>query len=484
LLPLDKFASRLILSFEECFLLDTLLSYFARYGYLVVFFGVMLENAGLPVPGETILLAAGFFAAQGHFHLWTVMAVAAFGAMLGDNAGYVIGHKIGRIALERYGRYIRLTPKRLARLEGFFARHGNKTILFARFVTGLRVFAALFAGAARMRWRTFALYNLAGAVLWAIVITLLGFFFGQSWGLLQHWIGRASEIVGLAVLVVIILALIWRWLSGHEDWIKGRLTALLGHPRVAAFRRRYGSQIAFLQARLSPQGYLGLHLTIGSLVLIVSAWFFGSITQDVMRGDPLAVIDLRVSEWLHARMAPSLTTAIMLITQLGSPVFVSCATLLIAVLLWRRRQVYEFVMLVLAVFGGMLLNVLLKTAFHRHRPGFYDPFLSLTNYSFPSGHTMAATVFYGVLAAFAVRNLRDWRWQVLAVLLAGLMILLIGFSRVYLGAHYLSDVLAASAEGLAWLALSLTAVETIRRRRSQMLKTAATQEPDTKEQDA
>src|SRR5713226_4325805 len=145
--------------------LDTLFAYFARYGYFVVFFGVMLENAGVPVPGETILLAAGFFAAQGHFHLWTVIAIAAFGAMLGDNAGYAVGRRVGRRALERYGRYILLTRKRLSKLDKFFARHGDKTILFARFVTGLRVFAALFAGAARMRWRPFALYNMAGASL-------------------------------------------------------------------------------------------------------------------------------------------------------------------------------------------------------------------------------------------------------------------------------------------------------------------------------
>ena len=82
-------------------MLDTLFAYFARYGYFVVFFGVMLENAGVPVPGETILLAAGFFAAQGHFHLWMVIAIAALGAMLGDNAGYAIGRRVGRAALER-----------------------------------------------------------------------------------------------------------------------------------------------------------------------------------------------------------------------------------------------------------------------------------------------------------------------------------------------------------------------------------------------
>ena len=197
-------------------MLETLFAYFARYGYFVVFFGVMLENAGVPVPGETILLAAGFFAAQGHFHLWKVIAIAAFGAVLGDNAGYAVGRRVGRRALERYGRYILLTRARLSKLDKFFARHGDKTILFARFVTGLRVFAALFAGAARMPWRTFVVYNMAGAILWAIAIALLGFFFGQSWELLHRWISRASLIAGLGVLLVILLIYAWRRLA-HRD---------------------------------------------------------------------------------------------------------------------------------------------------------------------------------------------------------------------------------------------------------------------------
>jgi len=119
-------------------ILAKLLEYFSLYGYWVVFFGVMLENAGLPIPGETILLAAGFRAYQGHFHIPTVMVVAAVGAMIGDNAGYLIGRKLGRGALERYGRKVGLKPQLLARFDRFFARNGNRTIFFARFITGLR----------------------------------------------------------------------------------------------------------------------------------------------------------------------------------------------------------------------------------------------------------------------------------------------------------------------------------------------------------
>jgi undecaprenyl-diphosphatase len=182
-------------------MLSHLLLYFAQYGYWVVLFGVMLENAGIPVPGETILLAAGFFAAQGNFNVAAVMLVAAIGAVLGDNAGYYIGRRLGRATLVRWGRYGGLTPHRLERFDRFFKQHGDKTILVARFITGLRVFAALLAGSAHMPWRNFVLYNMMGAILWSVAITLAGFFFGQSWNLLEQWIGLAG-VLALAALVL------------------------------------------------------------------------------------------------------------------------------------------------------------------------------------------------------------------------------------------------------------------------------------------
>jgi membrane protein DedA with SNARE-associated domain len=189
-------------------ILETLLKLFVNYGYWAVFFGVMLENAGLPVPGETILLAAGFFAASGHFKLILVMLVAATGAVIGDNIGFAIGHHYGRGFLLRYGRFIFLTPARLEHINSFFERHGNKTILVARFITGLRVFAALLAGASQMRWRVFLVYNMAGAILWSIVITMLGYLFGHSWPLLERWVGRSGLFMLLAFIAVLLV--IWR----------------------------------------------------------------------------------------------------------------------------------------------------------------------------------------------------------------------------------------------------------------------------------
>src|SRR4029079_844333 len=129
---------------------DTLFAWFRDYGYWVVFFGVMLENAGLPVPGETVLLAAGFFASQSHFNLGGVILIATTGAILGDNAGFLIGRRLGRAAIVRYGQHVLLTPARIDQFEGFFEKYGDRTILVARFISGLRVFAAVLAGAAEM----------------------------------------------------------------------------------------------------------------------------------------------------------------------------------------------------------------------------------------------------------------------------------------------------------------------------------------------
>jgi membrane protein DedA with SNARE-associated domain len=143
------------------------------------------------------------------------MVTAAMGAVVGDNIGFLIGHHYGRGFLLRIGRFFFLTPRRFEHMEKFFERYGNKTILVARFITGLRVFAALLAGASRkMPWRVFFAYNVAGALLWAIVITLLGYLFGQSLPLLVKWVGRTGTI--LLIAIVVIALVVWK-IGRHRD---------------------------------------------------------------------------------------------------------------------------------------------------------------------------------------------------------------------------------------------------------------------------
>lgn len=220
----------------------------------------------------------------------------------------------------------------------------------------------------------------------------------------------------------------------------------------------------FWQLRLSPKGFPGLYLTVILLVLVAATWLFGAIAEDVATHDPLTIIDARFSAWLHARAFEPVTRFMLLVTALHSTLSVTVMTLAGSTYLWVRRLRIWTLTLMLAVFGGMLLNFLLKIVFVRPRPRFDNPILTLTTYSFPSGHTLMATVFYGTFCALVLSRASRWQWRALAILGAALLILLVGFSRIYLGVHYLSDVAAAIAEGLAWLAFCLIAVEAIRRR--------------------
>ena len=208
-----------------------------------------------------------------------------------------------------------------------------------------------------------------------------------------------------------------------------------------------------------------IKLSLVLLMLIVSVWAFGAIAEDVFTNDPLTVVDARFSAWLQHHQVHTLTRFLVLITQLHSLLGVTVITLAVSAYLWIKRLRIWFLTLMLAMFGGMLLNLLLKHVFVRERPHFDNPLLVLTTYSFPSGHTVMATVFYGTLCALVVSRTRRWLWRVLAIAAAAFLVLLVGFSRIYLGAHYLSDVLAAIAEGLAWLAFCLISIEELKRRR-------------------
>jgi membrane-associated phospholipid phosphatase len=217
-------------------------------------------------------------------------------------------------------------------------------------------------------------------------------------------------------------------------------------------QQRSNSLKKLIRARLSSKESSGLYLTLLLLLLIIAALVFGAIAEDVVTRDPLTITDARFSAWLNGHRLPSLTQAMLLITHVHSLLGVTVMTIAVCAYLWIKRLRVWVLRLTLAVFGGMLLNPLLKHVFMRERPHLSDPLVTLTTYSFPSGHTLMATVFYGTLCVLVVSRAHHWRWRLLAIAVAGLMILLVGFSRIYLGAHYLSDVLAAIAEGLAWLA--------------------------------
>jgi undecaprenyl-diphosphatase len=237
--------------------------------------------------------------------------------------------------------------------------------------------------------------------------------------------------------------------------------------------RGFERPLRFVRARLSPEGYLGLHLTIGLLIIVAAGWWFADIAEDVSRNAATRALDDNIKSWFVLHATPLLTTISRAITFFGSVGFLSSASLVTGVVLGIRRSFYRLLALALAAGGGALLNIALKHVFHRQRPVLENPLVTLSSYGFPSGHTMGATIFYGVLALIITYWMRSWSGRVLTGSLAAFMIALIGASRIYLGAHYFTDVIGAIAVGLAWLAFCWTGVETLRRWRARSVDESA-----------
>jgi undecaprenyl-diphosphatase len=181
-----------------------------HWGYVIIFVGAALESAafiGFMIPGESLVLVAGFLVAAGVLDLLPVLVVVALGAVIGDSIGYELGRRLGRPWLERFGPRFGLRATMLADADRFFADHGGKTVLLGRFVGFLRALAPFVAGSSRMPYPRFLFYNATGGVLWAVSFVLLGYVLGASWYVAERWIGRAT-LIG-AALVAIVVAGVW-----------------------------------------------------------------------------------------------------------------------------------------------------------------------------------------------------------------------------------------------------------------------------------
>jgi len=181
-----------------------------RFGYLALGL-IFLEDFGVPVPGETVLIISAVYAGTGRLSVWLVALIGFLAAILGDNVGFAIGHFGGRPLAERYGKYIFLTPERLDKTASFFDRHGGKVIVIARFVEGLRQANGIIAGITGMHWTKFLPFNMLGAALWVAVWVSVGYFSGSHINSIYHTVTRYQTYFAIAVGLVI-LALIGRHL--------------------------------------------------------------------------------------------------------------------------------------------------------------------------------------------------------------------------------------------------------------------------------
>jgi membrane protein DedA with SNARE-associated domain/membrane-associated phospholipid phosphatase len=451
-------------------LIDTLTRLSSPWAYVVVGLLATAEAVfvGLVLPGELALLLGGFLAYQGRVSLAGMVAVAAVASVAGYLVGYATGRRLGpALRTSALGR--RIGPARWDRVQAVLAARGGQAIFVGRFVGLLRALMPAAAGMARMPYRTFLVWTVAGGLIWAPGFVLLGYLAGGSYQRVADLAGQASLIL-LALLTLVggVLAAA-RWIARHPDQVRALLARQLQRPVVVALRRRYGTQLGFLARRFSPQGALGLSLTVGLAAVIGFGWLFGGITEDVIKGDELAARDSPVAAWLADHRVGWLTATMRAITQLGSlRVIAPLVTVTALLLLVRARRADAAALLVTAAAGASLLVVLVKLLIGRARPEVGGGMLVLVDsFSFPSAHSAQAVATYGALAYLAGQAAPRWGQRVAAWTTAALIALLVGFSRLYLGVHWLSDVLGGYALGAAWLAIVITATATYQRLRSQ-----------------
>jgi membrane protein DedA with SNARE-associated domain len=218
--------------FDQIAALEHLPDLVARFGYITIFVIILLESAGLPLPGETVLVAGAVLAGTHKgLEIYAVIATAAAAAILGDNIGYWVGRRWGLALLLRYGPMVRLDQRKLKLGQYLFLKHGGKIVFIGRFVALLRVFAALLAGANQYDVRKFMIWNASGGIFWAATVGAAGYVFGR----------QVEQILGPIGLVALALAALagltgWRFYKAHEERLIAEAETALPGPIAARLR--------------------------------------------------------------------------------------------------------------------------------------------------------------------------------------------------------------------------------------------------------
>jgi len=442
-----------------------------HWSYLIIFLAAFLESAafmGFLVPGETIVILSGFLASQGYLRLGSCIPIIAIGAVLGDGAGYLLGRAVGRGYFERHKRLLFLKEKHIRKTEEYFRKHGGKTVFLGRFIGFLRAMAPFAAGMSKMRYRSFFIYDIAGGTIWAATFTLLGYFFGESWQLVEKWSGRAGLFFAFIVLVIAGFSYLYRRLAKRQEevygWFRDRYTEILSLTYVKGFIGRHPGLVAFIRERLSPVSYLGIHLTIGFILSAIFVWIFGGITEDVLTGDPFVKVDQWVLQNVLYFRTPMVSEIMIVFTHVAGEVLIAAGSLVIIIYSLFRKRFDSLIAFISAILGGNILVLVLKVTIRRTRPVTENSLVSAGGWSFPSGHAMMSVIFYCMVLYFAIRHMHSWKLRVFMVMAAGFVVFLLGLSRIYLEVHYLSDVLAGYAGGLFWLTICITALEVYRKK--------------------
>jgi membrane protein DedA with SNARE-associated domain/membrane-associated phospholipid phosphatase len=435
--------------------------------YVLVGVMAFLETGafvGLVAPGETVVIAGGVVAGQGTIQLIPLIGLVWICAVLGDTTSFYIGRRLGRGFLERHGARVKITHERLEQVDGYFERHGGKTILIGRFIGLVRALAPFIAGSSGLAYRRFIPYSIVGTGLWATIFCVLGYVFWRSFDKVVDIAGQAVFGFGVTAAVIVGVVVAYRrrheirdWLLEHERHPLVRPLFAIGRPVYRVARpvvRTVTPHVRFLWNRVTP-GDLGLELT--SAVAVAGVGIFVYVLYLVVLADglsptPLDTELLDLADRLNSEMGVDIAKVI---SALGALPTVATLAAVMAIVLAVRRRVAELIVLL----AGLVLIYpavhIAKAAVDRPRPA--DPWVETSTSAYPSTHAAYATAWIAV--AFLLS--RRLGLASAALVVGGIAIAAaVGLCRIYLRAQYWSDVAGGWGIGVGMFAL-LTAIALI-----------------------
>jgi len=441
------------------------LEHFRQLGYLLIFLAAFLESiafVGIALPGTVLIVLAGFLITKGYFDIGDAIWAASIGAILGDSLSYYLGSHAKKF-FKKDSKIFH--SKYLQQGEVFFHKHGGKSIFIGRFVGVIRPIIPFVAGLFKMRRSQFLLWNILSGIAWATSFLFLGYLFGQAWQAALLWSSRLGIALLLFLFALLLFSLLKRLVvkKGKQvlQFIRSVSSSIkqsiLANPDIKRFVSKHQWFFTFLKHRLDRSAFSGLPSTLLTLAFFYVLSLFAGVVEDVLTSDVLTAADVRIADLLSAFRNEFLNTIFLWITLLGraQSILVFLLATLLILWIWKRRE--YIIPLMLVVTGSELFTFLAKFAFHRARPdvGLYAE----SSFSFPSGHATSAAAFYGFLTYIFVRNLKGWKMKV-NTLFAGIFIIVsVGFSRLYLGVHFTSDVWGGYLVGFLWLIIGISLVE-------------------------
>ncbi|WP_372824241.1 VTT domain-containing protein [Polaromonas sp.] len=412
-----------------------------------MFAAALLESVaviGTVIPGSPIVFAAGVLIGLQALDPWGVAGAAVVGAILGDGFSYWLGRRYHDTLRTWWP--LKAHPGLFARGQAYFAKQGSKSVFLGRFLGPVRAIVPVVAGMSDMPVLRFTVVNVLSAIAWSAVHLLPGALFGASMQL--------AGAVSSRLLIVLVGVVAFVWLCA----VLLRLTHRSAWPVVSRQRDRI---VAWARARsgmfprvalslLDPARPESFGLLIAAVTLLGGAWMFLGILEDVVSGDPLVQVDQVVFLALQKLRTGWVDEVMIATTELGGAMVAIAVMASVSVVLAWKRCWHTLAYWLTAVGFAQALIWILKMALERARPiAMYD---GTESFSFPSGHVASSIVLYGFLAFLLAREKGPRIKWAITLLSAGL-IGLIAFSRLYLGAHWLSDVLASLSLGAAWVAL-------------------------------